>query len=122
MALRGCKYNSFRFQVSGFKFQVMGSEDVCVTDVTDKNATFPIYSNHLYIQSSRVYESLYFICHICHTEHSERKFLLCILFVVTAIFVGFIEVPQLLLLVCLRQLINFVEPSLSCMHLRESEF
>ena len=71
-----------------FKFQVMGSEDVCVTDVTDKNATFPIYSNHLYIQSSRVYESLYFICHICHTEHSERKFLLCILFVVTAIFVG----------------------------------
>ena len=122
MALRGCKYNSFRFQVSGFKFQVMGSEDVCVTDVMDENATFPIYSHYPYPQLSRVYESLFFICHICHTEHSERKFLLCILFVVTAIFVGFIEVPQLLLLVCLRQLINFVEPSLSCMHLRESEF
>ncbi len=93
-----------------------------VTDVTDENATFPIYSNHPYNQSSRVYESLYFICHICHTGISERQLLLCILFVIRLIFVGSIADKEFFLLVCLRQLIYLVEPSFSRMHLFESQF
>ena len=109
------------YGVLGWGF--LGDDYGCVTDVTGKNATFSyIYCYHLYIQSSRVYKSLYFICHICHTYMLKWEFLLNDILTVFDIIADFIRRIQLSLLVCLRHLIYFVEPSLSCVYFRKSQF